>query len=116
MSNRFEEQLLFVFQDIRRRGLSPLEVAKSVTPWWMHRIREFDALEIHPCCVVETMPDGKEAEAICDRADAQFWSVYGHYVPGGQCGGLECFEDFETEAGAVKFYDRLREAYPHLRS
>jgi hypothetical protein len=44
--------------------------------------------------------------------DAHFWSVYGHHVTG----GLECFEDFPTEAEAEAFAARLRRTYPHLAS
>jgi hypothetical protein len=70
----------------------------------MLAIRNFDAIEVHPCCVVG-FADGVE---MCEPEDAHFWSVYGHHVTG----GLDCFEDFPTEAEAEAFAARLRRTYP----
>lgn len=35
-----------------RTPISPIAAAKALTPRWMHNIRDFDALEIHPCIVI----------------------------------------------------------------
>jgi hypothetical protein len=89
---------------------SPLDVAEQLTPSWMRRIREFDALEINPCQIIEILQNGTEVVEPCDPAQADFWTVYGHFVTG----GVDAFEDFGTEAEAVQFRDRLLAAYPHL--
>ena len=34
------------------KSISPIEVAFALTPRWMLNIRQFDALEIHPCMVI----------------------------------------------------------------
>ena len=47
---------------------------------------------------------------VCERDDAHFWSVYGHLVDG----GLECFEDFPTEAEADAFAASLVADFPQL--
>ena len=88
---------------------NPIAAAFAITPSWMLAIRNFDAIEVHPCCVVG-VAEGQEIVETCARADADFWSVYGHCVTG----GLECFEDFATEAEADAFAARLRRTYPHL--
>lgn len=144
MTNRLEEQLLTILQDIRRRAheaqrplecveatlaieelaagairdiragrvSSPLDAADRLTPDWMSRIREFDALEIHPCRIVATTETGEDIVETGERKDADFWTVYGHC----RSGGIEAFEDFPTEAEAIRFRDRLSAAYPHLAS
>jgi hypothetical protein len=86
-----------------------IAAAFAATPWWMLAIRNFDAIEVHPCCVVG-VADGTEIVETCEPANARFWSVYGHCVSG----GLACFEDFPTEAAAENFATRLRRIYPHL--
>jgi hypothetical protein len=81
----------------------------AATPPWMLSISEFDAIEVHPCCVVG-FADGLEIVETCEPEDAHFWSAYGHY----RTGGVACLEDFATEAEAKAFADGLRQAYPHL--
>jgi hypothetical protein len=88
---------------------NPIAAAFAVTPSWMLAIRDFDALEVHPCRVVGTA-DGIETVERCAPEDAHFWSVYGHY----RTGCVDCFEDFPTEAEAEAFAARLRRTYPHL--
>ena len=88
---------------------NPIAAAFAVTPAWMLAIRSFDAIEVHPCCVVGSA-DGVDIVETCDPEDAHFWSVYGHCVTG----GLDCFEDCPTEAEAEAFAARLRRTYPHL--
>ena len=92
--------------------ISPIDAAKAVTPTWMWRIREFDALEIAPCRVVGRDGLGNEIVEPCDGApeEAAFWTVYGHL----RTGGVDAIEDFPTEAEAVLFHDQLIAAYPHL--
>jgi hypothetical protein len=91
-----------------KQTASPLDAAK--TPRWMQNIRDFDALEIHPCMVVGTDSLDNRIVEQCDPEDAHFWSVFGHL----RTGGTDDFEDFSTEAEATAFHDRLIAAYPHL--
>jgi hypothetical protein len=72
-------------------------------------IRNFDAIEVHPCCVVG-FADVVEFIETCERDDAHFRSVYGYCVTG----DLECFKDFPTEAQVEALAARLRRTYPHL--
>jgi hypothetical protein len=88
---------------------NPIEAAFAATPSWMLAIRDFDAIEVHPCCVVDIVA-GHEIVEPCAPADAHFWSVYGHCVTG----GVLCFEDFPTETEAEAFAEKLRRTYPHL--
>jgi len=88
---------------------NPITAAFAATPFWMLAIRDFDGIEVHPCCVVG-VADGIEIVETCEPADARFWSVYGHCVTG----GLVCFEDFPTAAAAEDFAAQLRRTYPHL--
>ena len=89
---------------------SPLALAVHLTPDWMRRIRMFDALEIHPCCAVGILADGRQAVETCSPREAEFWTVYGHLTTG----GVEAFEDFPNEADALTFSERLLETYRHL--
>jgi len=99
--------------DLRRVDtISPIAAAKALTPWWMEKIRDFDALELQPCAVIDAAC-GKIEEP-CAPEDAQLWTVYGHYRPGGEMGGVDALEDFATEAEAQKFHDLLIAVYPHL--
>lgn len=77
----------------------------------MRNIADFDALEIHPCAVIERDADGTEYIEQCEAEEAHFWTVYGHC----RTGGLDAFEDFRTEAEAVVFYERLLATFAHLR-
>ena len=97
-----------------RRGLSPAVLARQATPWWIERLRQFDALEIHPCCVVGTTLFGEEAVETCEPAEADFWTVYGHYALPGRRRGIDALRDFSTEAEAAAFRDRIRAGYGHL--
>ena len=93
-----------------RTPVSPIDLAKALTPSWMQNIRDFDALEIHPCIVIGNDSLDNAIVEQCDPEDAHFWCVFGHL----RTGGLEDFEDFTTEAEAIEFHDRLIAAYPHL--
>lgn len=101
--------------------ISPIEKAKALTPWWMMEIRRYDGLEIHPVRDYHREkdltgplcedPDNRETWCEpCDPHEAEFWSVYGHCKEG----GIECFEDFGSEAEARAFARKLLEAYSHL--
>lgn len=92
------------------KNISPIEAAFAITPRWLLHIREFDALEIHPCAVVDRLGDGTEIVEQCGPENADFWTVYGHY----RTGGVDAFEDFKTEAEAIAFHDELIAIYPHL--
>jgi hypothetical protein len=59
---------------------NPIEAAFAATPSWMLAIRNFDAIEVHPCCVVG-FADGHEIVETCEPEDAHFWSVYGRLWP-----------------------------------
>lgn len=85
-------------------------------PDWRSHIHLFDGLEISPCVTVGDTALGPIIEVCDDPDEAEFWSVYGHYNPA-LCegfGGVDCLEDFATEAEANAFADVLRRAYPHL--
>jgi hypothetical protein len=90
--------------------ISPIDLAKAITPRWMQNIHDFDALEIHPCMVVGHDGMGSDIVEQCEPGDAHFWTVFGHF----RTGGVDDFEDFATEAEAVAFHDRLIPIYPHL--
>jgi hypothetical protein len=69
-----------------------------------------DTIEVRPCCIVDCT-DGIETVQMCAPTDASFWSVYGRCVTG----GLDCSEDFPTEAEAEAFAKKLLRHYnPHL--
>jgi hypothetical protein len=87
---------------------NPIAAAFALTPWWMLAIRDFDAIALHPCCIVG-LDDGRDIVAVCEEP-AEFWSVYGHRPDG----RWECFEDFATKTEAEAFATRLRDTYPHL--
>jgi hypothetical protein len=84
----------------------PVAAPRALTPLWMLAIRDYDALEVHPCCAIS---DANAVE-ICQPDDAAFWSVYGHC----RTGGIEFLEDFATEAEARAFMHRIKKVYPHL--
>jgi hypothetical protein len=92
----------------KKQTASPVDAAKI--PRWMQNIRDFDALEIHPCVGVGTDSLDNLIVEQCEPEDAHFWSVFGHL----RTGGTDDFEDFATEAEAIAFHDRLLAAYPHL--
>jgi hypothetical protein len=88
---------------------NPIAAAFVATPSWMLAIHNFNAIEVHPCCVVG-FADGVDLVETCEPEDAHFWSVYGHFVTG----GIDCFEDFATKAEAEAFAAKLRRTYLHL--
>jgi hypothetical protein len=90
--------------------VSPIDKAKALTPRWMQNIRDFDALEIHPCAVIGNDSLDNPIVEQCEPEDARFWSFFGHL----RTGGMEDFEDFATEAEAIAFRDQLIATYPHL--
>ena len=44
---------------------NPIEAAFAATPSWMLAIRNFDAIEVHPCCVVGSA-NGVDIIETCD--------------------------------------------------
>ena len=92
--------------------ISPIDLAKALTPHWMRNIEEFNGLEIAPCRVVGHDRFDNAIVEPCDDAPEQaaFWTVYGHY----RTGGVDAFEDFPTEAEARAFHDQVVSVYPHL--
>ena len=53
---------------------NPIAAAFAATPSWMLAIRDFDAIVVHPCRVVDAA-DRIETVERCEPADAQSWSV-----------------------------------------
>ena len=102
--------------------ICPITQAKALIPLWMRDIKLYDGLEIHPVADIfdETRGGIRPSNAApdetcfeqCEPEDAQAWSVFGHL----KSGGVECFEDFTTEAEARAFADQLLEAWPHLKA
>jgi hypothetical protein len=90
--------------------VSPIDAANALMPRWMRNIRDFDALEIHPCAVTGTDSLDNPITEQCEPEDAHFWCVFGHL----RTGGADDFEDFATRAEAINFRDRLIAAFPHL--
>ena len=78
----------------------PVAAARALTPLWMLAIRDYDALEVHPCRTIANT----DAVEICQPDDAESWSVYGHC----RTGGIEFLEDFATEAEARAFMESDR--------
>ena len=92
------------------KNVSPIDAATGLTPEWMREIRQYDALEIHPCRIVGRDGATEFVEQCDNPADADFWTVYGHCKEG----GVNAFEDFPAKAEAIAFRDRLIAAWPHL--
>lgn len=101
----------------------PIRAAKAITPRWMMEIRSFDGLEIHPVRDLNwdddergprpfDFPDDHETRCEpCEEHEAHFWSVYGHLIDG----GVDCIDDFPTQAAAQRFAAQLLDVWPHLR-
>lgn len=91
----------------------PRAAAFDASPFWLHRIHLYDALELGRCVRAGMDPSGREILERTHDDDAPIvcWTVYGHL----KSGGAEAFEDFATEAAAGAFYDQLRALFPHLR-
>jgi hypothetical protein len=93
-------------------------MSRTNLPEWPKSNHLFDGLEISPCVIVGNGRWGAYIEVCDDPADAEFWSVYGHYNPA-LChgfGGVDCLEDFATEAQARAFAEELYSRHPHLRN
>lgn len=98
----------------------PIIEARQSIPFWMRDIKLYDGLEIHP--VADSFDEGRHPPRPtcagpdntwfeqCEPEEAKAWSVFGHLI----AGGVECFEDFDTEAKALRFAQKLLDAYPHL--
>ena len=72
---------------------------------------DYDGLEVSPVKVYP-MADGDSIFCeVCEPDEAHFWSVYGHLV----AGGVECFEDFTTEAEAMAHAEKLLADHPQLQ-
>ncbi len=78
----------------------------------------FDAMEIHPCKTENgngMLRSNTELVEQCEPEEAEFWSVYVHYVGG----GIDSIADCTTEAEAkdvvtfLSFYVRLC-TIPHI--
>lgn len=100
-----------------------LTLGEPEMPYWRKRIMYCDGLEIQPIRDA-SWDDAKqgprpflasgENESNCEPcapAEAHFWSVYGHL----KGGGIDCFEDFATQAEASAFAAKLYRAYLHLK-
>lgn len=76
---------------------------------WLTQVDLFNGLELSPCHEI-----GNYTE-VCDPAEAQFWTVYGHYKPTDDNGGVLALEDFPTEADGRAFAEFLLLKFPHLK-
>jgi len=92
------------------KHIPPINAERALSPRGLLEIREFDALEIHPCAVIGHDGMGTELVEPCAPEEAHFWTVYGHY----RTGGVNDLADFATEGEAHAFHDRLISIYPHL--
>ena len=77
---------------------------------WNQSIVGYDGLELSP--VAEYADFGSSyCERVEDPGEAQFWSLYGHL----RKGGVECIEDFNTEAEGLSAAKHLLALYQNLR-
>jgi hypothetical protein len=103
--------------DTSGKDLAPLAVPEALRFWWLEQIHKFDRIEIRPSKIMGTTPHGREIAGPCVAEEASFWTVYGHYRLGTECGplgGVDAFKDFPTEAKAKKFREILLICFPHL--
>jgi len=92
------------------KELSPIALARSATPFWLHTIKSYDGLELAPVAEYQEADGRSFCERVDDPRDGHFWSVYGH-LP---VGGVECLEDFRSEQEATAFAECLLSLYPNL--
>jgi hypothetical protein len=83
-------------------SVSPVDAAKSLGPYRMQNVREFDAL-IQPSTVVGFCNMDTGITEPCEPQGEHFWTAYGHYGTG----AVRAFEDFRTEAEARAFRNCL---------
>jgi hypothetical protein len=72
-------------------------------------MRDFDTIEVRPCCVVDRY--GVETVEQCGPEDANRWSVYGRRRVTKE---FDCLEDFPTEAEAEDYAKKLLHTHRHL--
>lgn len=72
-----------------------------------NKLSQFDGLEVAPVQYVDN--DGGLERCMPDEAG--MWSVYGHCI----AGGVECLDDFNTEAEALAWAHTLLSIAPCLR-
>ncbi len=65
--------------------------------------KTFNELEIHPCRTIKK-GNGEKKDIVeqCDEKEAEFWSVYVHYLSGGLDCVADCWHKHEAEE-LVKF-------------
>jgi hypothetical protein len=64
----------------------PIAAARALTPLWMLAIRDYDALELHPCCAISdsdaveivsrTMRSSGRYTAIAAAAASNSWKIF----------------------------------------
>lgn len=79
--------------------------------WWYELLAlgqvnpaDYDATEVHPCCEWAEDNGTDTYVETCDPAEADFWSAYVHLKEG----GVECVGDFDTEADARAYANRIQ--------
>lgn len=69
----------------------------------------FDGVEIEPCVLINSAGDcvklGDPAgtdfcQTTRDDPNIVIWTIYGHYIPDGNFGGLDSLADYDTELEA----------------
>ncbi len=67
--------------------------------------QRFENYEIHPCCMVGKDNSGNVIYEQCNSDDSNIaiWCVYGHLLPQGNIGGLECISDHDELEEAEEF-------------
>ena len=89
--------------------ISSTHQAEGAAPHWYYHLPSYDGLEIAP--VAEYRDEfGTDCERTENPADAQFWSVYGHFPQG----HVECLDDITTEQEAHGFANDLLRSYSNL--
>ncbi len=69
--------------------------------------QKFDEIEVHPCRVVERVPIANgfsDTIEQCEPEEAEFWSVYVHFVGG----GIDCIADCDTQGEADCFAELIK--------
>ena len=94
----------------RTHTTNPVSIAFGIPDWRMN-IRDYAAIEVHPCKVVKNALGGVASLAICEPSRSCLWPVCGR----NQDGSLHSFDQYPTPNPARRFAQKLGEAYPHFK-
>jgi hypothetical protein len=95
------------------KGISPIDAARALTPWWMMWIKDFERVEVQPRKIIR-YSHGSIYSMPCDKSEASMFVVCGVYRLHGQSGGYEVLQNFRTEKEAQDFHGTLEKTWPHL--